>query len=473
MRNYFLQTILLAILVLAMLLGLSLLPENQSLGDLSLKKMDILQDIRQSVPISDSIVLDPALPDTLATVISDSTNLIKSDTMLVTPVIIPLKDSSEFGQIIEDYTAGQQGMHSFFRAVDSIKNGGTVRIAWYGDSFVEGDILIGDLRDTLQTLWGGKGVGFVPITSEVAQFKRSIKHHFKGWETYSVIKKSETRPNLGINGYAYRPSPEANVHYEGLDYFKNTRRWGKFRLFYSTETPTSMVWQNKDDQPNLLTLVAKPGIQTWEWERSGSIRAFAIRFPEPSPTFVAYGASLEDGPGVYMDNFSIRGNSGGPLKLLKPEVIKQFDRVQQYDLIILQVGLNAVTNSLNNIKWYQAELDRTFAHLRVCFPTHPILIIGVADRGGKIGTELATMRGVPAIVNMQRDMARKHGFMFYDLYHAMGGSGSMIRLAYQKPRLANTDYTHLTHEGGKYMSRIFVNLFTQEQNLYKSKKSVN
>jgi len=47
-----------------------------------------------------------------------------------------------------------------------------VRIAWYGDSFSEGDILVSDLRDTLQSLYGGNGVGFVPITSEIAGFRR-------------------------------------------------------------------------------------------------------------------------------------------------------------------------------------------------------------------------------------------------------------------------------------------------------------
>ena len=134
--------------------------------------------------------------------------------------------------------------------------------------------------------------------------------------------------------------------------------------------------------------------------------------------------------------------------MIKPDVAQQFDRYQKYDLIVLQVGLNAVTNSLNNIKWYQAELDRTFSHLSACFPDRPILIVSVGDRANKIGTELKTMRSVPAIVAMQRDLARKHGFLFYDLYFGMGGPGSIMcavmshaqareaGLALQGPRLS-------------------------------------
>jgi lysophospholipase L1-like esterase len=137
--------------------------------------------------------------------------------------------------------------------------------------------------------------------------------------------------------------------------------------------------------------------------------------------------------------------------------------VQQYDLIVLQVGLNAVTNSLNNVRWYEAELERTFQHLKKCFPGKPILVVSVGDRGGKIGTELATMRGVPAIVQMQRSLARKHGLFFYDLFWGMGGPNTMIKFAYRRPRLANTDYTHLTHEGGKVVGGLFAKLFLQEQ----------
>jgi hypothetical protein len=154
---------------------------------------------------------------------------------------------------------------------------------------------------------------------------------------------------------------------------------------------------------------------------------------------------------------------------LKPSFLQQFDLEQKYDLIVLQVGLNAVTNSLNNIRWYEAELNRTFEHLRLCFPNKPILIVSVGDRATKIDGELATMRSVPAIVSMQRELARKHGLLFFDLFEGMGGQGSIIGLAHHKPRYANLDYTHLTHEGGKYMSRLFVKLFVEEKKRYEMK----
>ena len=371
MKNYINQTLLLSVLLTLMLTGLSLVPGNLAVGEFNLRKMDIFADVRLSQSDTSAMQSDSLLIDTLAWQGSDSSLLVlPGNADSIGP--LPPKDSSWFGKIIEDYSPRQNGLNRFFEAVDSIRQGRTVRIAWYGDSFVEGDILLGDLRDTLQSVWGGQGVGFVPVTSEVAQFKRTLKHIFRGWTTYSIVKKMPEHPQYGINGYVYQPEPDAKIHYEGASYFRHTMHWSKFRFFYSASQSLSFVWQQDESAPQNDNLKATDGtVRAWEWTANyPGTSAFAVRFPQ-SQGLLLYGATLESGPGIYIDNFSVRGNSGGPLKLIRPDVAHQFDQYQHYDLIVLQVGLNAVTNSLNNIKWYQAELDRTYAHLKDCFPGKP------------------------------------------------------------------------------------------------------
>lgn len=470
MKNYLGQTLGLALLVLAMLIGLSLLPGEISLAGLSLRKMDIFSDIR--TPASEL-----AAPDTLLT---DST-LLALDTLAVSSSLDstgrdslglwPAVDSSSFGQVFEDYTSEQEGLARFFSAVDSIRSyGRTVRVAIFGDSFIEGDILVGDLRDTLQSRWGGDGVGFVPITSEVARFKRTLVHRYEKWNTFSIVKNHGSRAAFGINGFVYTPQHLAFVHYEGADYFKHTRRWTQFRLFYECQNESSFVWQNQDAAPQTERLPAQPDrLGIWAWsQRQAGIRAFALRFEQPDSSLLVYGASLESGPGIYLDNFSVRGNTGGRLRLIEPALVRQFDAYQHYDLVVVQLGTNAVTTKMDNIRWYKAELEQTFAHLRRCFPGKPILLISVADRAGKIDGELITLPSVLAITAMQRELARQYGFLFYDLFHGMGGRGTMLRFASQKPALANKDYTHLTHEGGKVLGHLFAKLFLDAQSAYAS-----
>ena len=74
---------------------------------------------------------------------------------------------------IEDYSDSTlRGMTPFYRALDELtQRPRQVRIAVFGDSFIEADILTADLRSMLQDKYGGCGVGFVTITSMTSGFR--------------------------------------------------------------------------------------------------------------------------------------------------------------------------------------------------------------------------------------------------------------------------------------------------------------
>ena len=54
-------------------------------------------------------------------------------------------------------------LNKFFNALNN-SHSKQVRIAHYGDSTIEGDLISEDSRDLFQKKFGGKGVGIVPIT---------------------------------------------------------------------------------------------------------------------------------------------------------------------------------------------------------------------------------------------------------------------------------------------------------------------
>ncbi len=457
MKNYLGQAVGLAALVLAFLLILSAVSKETTLWGIPFRKMDILSDIRPKSTDTPAFDTLAALPqDTFVQYAAFDTARASGgnvDSLLAAERIpVPSAPQSDFGQKIEDYTFQQQGMSRFYASIDSIRSHhARVRVAFFGDSFVEGDILLGDMRDTLQAVWGGGGVGFVPITSEIARFRRSFIQEYKGFHHSSMLKPEGITAPLGINGYAYFPEPDARARYKGTTQYalRRTAYWNDVRLFYKAKQTTQFVWEADGRPATTVSLPTSASMLSMWQQRESQMPGCVLRFPQPEG-LVLYGAALEAGPGIYFDNFSVRGNSGGKLCNIKPEMMHAFDHYQQYDLVILQFGLNAVTNSLVNIKWYKAELEKTFAHMRRCFPNTPILVMSVPDRGGKVDGELSTMISVPHIVQMQRDLARQHGFLFYDFFYGMGGPGSMVRLSAQrKPTLVNSDYTHLTHEGGR------------------------
>lgn len=464
MKNYIGQGFGLTVLVICGLSALSLLPNQLKLGHWELRPMDLFSDIRLHIPTADT--LKNTVPLVASHVAPPSPTSDSFSQYMPRPAV----DSAFFGKILEDYTYDSIGLSAFFAALDSIKSHGRkVRLAFYGDSFIEGDIILGDLRDSLQRLWGGSGVGFVPITSEVARFRRTINHEYSNWRTYSVVKNKDKQVAFGINGFVYYPEANADIRYRGASYFSTTRGWNSVRFFYASQQEVPVEWDGGNGfSPRMLPSTGGE-IGILEVDNKGKrMETCGFKFPVPD-SLVAYGVSLEGGPGLYIDNFSVRGNTGGPLQRIRPAIVKKFDRQHPYDLVVLLVGLNATGNTLDNLEWYRYELDRTFQHLRQCFPNRPLLIVSVGDRGGKVGNDLQTLKSVPYVASMQRDLARKYGLVFFDLFNGMGGAGSMVAMASHKPALASKDYTHLTFDGGRLISNLLLDVLLKEQASYRRK----
>lgn len=70
-----------------------------------------------------------------------------------------------------------RGMKHFYEALSKVKTmKRPVRIAYFGDSFIEADIFTADLREMLQQEFGGCGVGYVPVTSSISGYRPTVRH---------------------------------------------------------------------------------------------------------------------------------------------------------------------------------------------------------------------------------------------------------------------------------------------------------
>lgn len=103
-----------------------------------------------------------------------------SDTLVLPPPVKPaFVDTCKDGMVcIEEYVDSTgRGMSHFYEALGQVNAmDRPVRIAYFGDSFIEADILTGDLREMLQKRFGGCGVGYVPITTQIAGFRPTVHH---------------------------------------------------------------------------------------------------------------------------------------------------------------------------------------------------------------------------------------------------------------------------------------------------------
>lgn len=371
-------------------------------------------------------------------------------------------------ECIENFSGSQFPLERFFDKLNAAKRGETqVRIAWYGDSFTDADLLVSDLRDTLQSIYGGNGVGFVPITHEAAAFRKSVKHSFDGWKTSSIIQK-ERSSAPGINGFAYQPDSANYVRFAGSRNYKHTRKFDVFRLFYSSSYDAEARISLNDSVRETVNLLRspRPGMISFD---HGHINKVKLSFPD-SDEIVLYGASLEDSTGLYIDNFSIKGNSGIGLLAISDKNLSNFDSLLNYDLIVLQFGLNAVTSETKSFDNYIKGMSKLIAKFRRTFPGTPILVMSVSDRSERRQGEYLTMQSIKGMVNAQMQIARDNKTLFWNLFEAMGGENSMAKFVAAKPPLANKDYTHLNFEGGKQLGLILARSIIHEEKKYTERR---
>lgn len=355
----------------------------------------------------------------------------------------------------------------FSRLLKAKVKKGKVRIAWYGDSFSDGDILVSDLRDTLQSLYGGNGVGFVPITSETAGFRRSVVHSFGGWNTSSILT-SPGSGHLGINGFGYTPDSGNYVFYKGTNHFKHTSAFSTFRLFYTSayNQQARILINRKDNRIMELTATAIPSMITVQ---ADTIRQVSARFNLAGIT--CFGASLEDETGIYIDNFAIKGNSGLGLQAIPEKNLAAFDSLLQYDMIVLQFGLNVSNSPTPNFTAYIKGMSKLINKLKEAFPETPILLLSVSDRSKRSQGQFVTMPVIPFLIQAQEKIAYDNKLMFWNLFEAMGGENSMAGFANSKPAFANKDYTHLNFAGGRVIGLSFARSFIYEVEKYQKRRN--
>src|ERR1019366_1380627 len=176
-----------------------------------------------------------------------------------------------------------------------------------------------------------------------------------------------------------------------------------------------------------------------------------------------FGFSMESDSGVFVDNFSFRGNSGMPITKVSQRVYSGTNDCLGYDLIILEYGLNAVSPAITDFSWYEQGMTNVIKHIQASFPNASILLISVGDKSYRNNGIYETDPSVPILVESQKRMAKNNKIAFWSLYDAMGGYGSMIKWVEGDTAFANKDYTHFNFKGAHKVGKL---LFSKLMNEY-------
>ena len=366
---------------------------------------------------------------------------------------------------------GFQYLISFYQKLFTLetKKEGRVRIAYFGDSMTDGDLIVQDLRSNLQSTFGGQGVGFVSITSESASSRNSIKHEFsENWKMQSYLNvKYPTRP-FGVNGHVFFAND--TLHTEWVKFKASKRKFSTElynpTLFYgSSKNKNGILSLISSSDTTNLKLTPINLLNTLSLKKSG-IKNLKANFID-ADSIPIYGFNFDDGKGVHVDNFSQRGNSGIPISKFNVPLMRAFDEKLGYDLIILHYGTNVLNYGSKKFNWYEKAMKKTIAKLREAFPNVSILVISTADKATKYGLEMKTDSAVVPLASAQKRYALNTKSGFINLYTLMGGDGSIVTWASETPPLANKDFTHFSFKGASKIASLIYGEINSGYETYK------
>ena len=254
-------------------------------------------------------------------------------------------------------------LNSFFAKLSALRKHKLrkVRIAYFGDSMIEGDLITQDLRRLLQDNFGGDGVGFVPITSIVAGFRQTIIHSFSGnWDDVNFKSDNKGDARLFISGHSFFANNSwvsyRAVNQPHLNFFTNVS------VLYGQPSNSNDVNSSVliNDAAHPLSAVSPFNMLSLKYNNISQVKLDA------SPTSVPlYGVAFESDSGVVVDNFSFRGISGVELNYFSDAFIREIQKTRPYDLVIFHYGPNLLFKpNLTDFSWYTKKDAAYFAEVK-------------------------------------------------------------------------------------------------------------
>ncbi len=388
---------------------------------------------------------------------------------------------------------GATALDNFFTALQYEKDTAVIRIAHYGDSQLEGDRMSWVMREEFHEKFGGSGVGYVPLKdlSPVSYSRTSSGN----WARYTVFHDKYTNNFYGMSGLVFHFSRHS-VFQEGDDSISNSSvidtsatkissyssasvsvklspqlAYNRVSVLYGrTADPTLLHYYNNETGERMRTDTLPPTKEVRLHKRVLDQPVLKLRLEFSSgnsPDF--YGVYLDALNGVQVDNYAIRGHSGDGLLLIDDAHLARMIKLLNTKLIIFQYGANVVPyiRSEKACKSIEDLYYRIFMKFKKVAPELSILVVSSGDmaRGGTGG--YTSYEWLPKIVEAQKNAALKANCAFFDLFHMMGGSNSILVWASRKLAVTNG---HFSSSGQEIIANELVDALMVEYNYYLHKQ---
>ena len=401
---------------------------------------ELLDDEEIRIEPIDSISVDTTTADSI---------LIDLDRWAPEYSIIEISDSLKIKRA--------QLLHHFFEKLESISEDDTspVEILHWGDSQIEGDRISGVIRSSWQKSWGGSGPGLIPAVQPIPAL--SIRQENSGnWKRHTRFGQIDS--TLNHNAYGLMAtfsltdgdgSVTLKPHPSG---FKLNKVWERLRVSVgSAPLGGNLMIQGTENKYRAFSI--RPA--------STGMHQGITAFLEPNEKelkidFEGYmlevtGIELGSSTGVQLHNIPMRGSAGMLFTKLDSRHLRKNLEDRDLGLLILQFGGNVVPyiNDSTSAHRYGKRFAKQIQYLKSIKPNVPILVIGPSDMGAP-----DTYPMLEAVVKSLETATEDEGCMYWNLFEAMGGRGTMEEWASAEPKLASPDLIHFSPKGARIVGEM-------------------
>lgn len=354
--------------------------------------------------------------------------------------------------------------------------GKVYRIMHYGDSQIEMDRISSVLRQQLQEFFGGSGPSMIPAIQTVPTI--SVSQQYANIERHALIGDASLRISNGRYGVLTQVgnvAGESSIsfsqsnHSQAFEKAKQISRVSVLLGHNSQGFTASLRCDTIKTEPQ--TLAACDSISVVSWQLPANVKRGTIHF---SGNAEIYGVMLDGNSGIALDNVALRGCSGTIFTRIDEKLLRQSYDMLGVRMIILQFGGNRMPGITSNaqIGAYAKELEKQIQYLKGIVPQATLLFIGPSDMGKSYNGKMGTWKGLPELNDSLKAMTLRNEVAYWDMFHVMGGEGSMAQWVKHQPALAGPDYIHFTFTGAQEIGTQLAKSFTTYYDFYQLRQRV-
>ncbi len=361
-------------------------------------------------------------------------------------------------ELLQVQENGSHGISNFFTALDeSDKN--LVRIWYYGDSQIEGDRITKDIRQILQSYFGGSGLGYIPISNPASYTSLELGDQ-PDFKKLNCFKDKKKKVQFCQSGLAFTPvnTDPKKFNYLQLNILKGTK-YNQLKLAGFSDSLMVVEWKKAKDSSWKRSKLSFKSKNYQEFNIADSAIHGKISVRCKGVNLVINGFYLEgNNQGIQLDNLGIRGHSGDGLNSISNDVLCAQVQKQNTQLIVFHYGNNIVPylkSDEQSKKWLLKLFRGVFAKYKKDCPNTSFLVIGPGDMGYEKGGEAQSYSSANILNGWLKELSKEQGFSYFDFYSLMKKDGGI--LGWKKNGWAGLD-GHLTPTG----QRIFAKKLTSE-----------